>query len=315
MDFENRTFIFVIGAPRSGTTWLHNMIADHDAVFSLNGSNTFLQKYILPLENEYSREKFNFANRGFTRGLPSKLNQTEFQLLLSDFIRRFYKIIPKDKEFYVEKATDITSEIHRIKKYIPNSKFIHIIRDGRNQTLSEVKLRRKYGTPFGVKGIYEGAVRWKKQVEEARKNASAFSFDVLEVKYEDLFNNTELHLGRIFKHIGIACDAHILNMICSKYNYNVNPVSNPMSSLVNPDGKPVQVYEDEMSLSDRALFEYLTGNLLKSLGYTDKHLLNNKALFAFTKFIKIPCYFLKLFISKQQVKIKRRLKLIISRMS
>ena len=315
MDFENRTFIFVIGAPRSGTTWLHNMIAEHSDVYSLNGSNTFLHKYILPLEEEYSKEKCYFKDQGFTRGLPSKLSQTEFEKLLSDFIRRFYEVIPTDKEFYVEKATDITSKIRKIRKYLPNSKFIHIIRDGRNQTLSEVKLRNKYGPPFGVKDIYTGAVRWKQQIEEARINSSAFSSDVLEIKYEDLFTNTELNLSKIFKHIGIPFDAQTLNTICSKFNYNVNPLSTPMSSLVNSDGKPIQVYENEMSLSDKALFEYFAGDLLKSLGYSDNHLLNNKVLFAFTKFIKIPSYFLKLFISKQQVKIRRKLKWIFARIS
>ena len=37
-------FVFVIGVPRSGTTWLHQMIAAHDDCVSLNGSNTFLQQ-------------------------------------------------------------------------------------------------------------------------------------------------------------------------------------------------------------------------------------------------------------------------------
>ncbi len=289
----NTTFVFIIGVPRSGTSWLYEMISAHDDVFSLNGSNTFLHQYIFPLEEKYNREKQIFTDRGFSRGIPSKLSKNEFEKLISDYIRRFYDFLPEKQQYYVEKATDITSELHKIRKYIPNSKFIHIIRDGRNSTISRIKNRIAYGRPFGVSDVYEGAIGWKQQIEEARQNSSEFSSDILEVRYEDLLNNPEHYLGKIFQHIGLIFEQQTISNICNKFHHKTKLISNPNSSIVNSDGKPAQVYEIEMSKVNQALFEYLAGDLLKSLDYKNENLLNNRIFLIYIKYFKLPVYFAK----------------------
>ena len=293
MRIENSNFIFIIGAPRSGTTWLHKMISAHEDVFSLNGSNTFLQVYIFPLENIYNREKTIFADKGFTRGLPSKLSESQFLSLMTDFIKRFYEILPRDKKYYVEKATDLTSEIHKIKKYIPYSKFVHIIRDGRNETISEIKLRKKYGAPFGSKDVYTGAMRWKKQVEEARMNSSNFLSDVIEIKYEDLLKNTEFFLEKIFKHIGLNCEKKDIIQISEEYHYKNSKVSNPTTEVADSKGNPFKAFAKEMNIFEQALFEHIAGDLLESLGYKTKKLMNNPFYYVYVNFLYIPFYHLK----------------------
>jgi hypothetical protein len=284
------TFIFVIGAPRSGTTWLHKMIAEHPDIYSLNGSNTFLQGYIFPLLEKYKNEKRVFTERDFTRGLPSKLNEEEWEKIIHDFIHRFYSVIPDNFKYYVEKATDLTSEIGNIKKFIPNSKFIHIIRDGRNASISEVKLRKKYGSPFGIEDIYQGAIKWKKQIEEARLNAKDFENDVLEIKYEDLFKDRKLYLKRIFNHIGLDDNETIINSINNKFNYKSNPVSMPTTKITGKNGELFNTYMAEMDKTKQALFEYLAGDLLKALGYPVKNYANKKLVKMYIKRIYIPTY-------------------------
>lgn len=308
----NTTFIFIIGVPRSGTSWLFEMISAHHDVFALNGSNTFLHQYIFPLEDKYVLEKQIFTERGFSRGLPSKLSKDEFEKLISDFIGRFYDFLPERQPYYVEKATDITSQLQKIRKYIPNSKFIHIIRDGRNSTISRIKNRKAHGRPFGVGDIYEGAVGWKKQIEEARQNSSGFSSDVLEVKYEDLLKNPEHYLAEIFQHIGLIYEKQIISNICNKFHYKTKLVSNPNSSIVNSDGKPAQVYEFEMSKTNQALFEYIAGDLLKSLGYINQSLLHNRFYLIYIKYFKLPVYFTKKRLFKIKIVLIKFLKQIFS---
>lgn len=321
MNLDTDTFIFVIGVPRSGTTWLFDMIAAHDDVVSLNGSNTFLQQYVFPLKTRYHRERETFTQKGFTRGLPSKLSESEFEKLILGFIQSFYERLPANRGFYVEKATDLTSEIHKIRKYMPNSKFVHVIRDGRNSTLSRIKNRKSLGKPFGVKDLHEGATSWRKQILEARENSAGFSADMIEVKYEDLLKDPEHYLGLIFRHVGLARDEKKIAEICRQFDFNNRPVSNPTSPIANSSGDPWQPYKSEMSISEQAYFEYLAGDMLQSLGYLNKQLLANKKLRVYIKYIRVPGHFINAEISliRQDLtnvfkRIFRIIKLVFSRL-
>ncbi len=123
----------------------------------------------------YNYEKNTFQKKGFNRGLPSKINQYEFNLLLSDYIHTFYNSIPNQFNFYVEKATDLTSKINIIKEFLPNSKYIHIIRDGRNQVISEIKLRKKNGIPFGTsKHLYWSKSKVESKLKRSKKQLLKF---------------------------------------------------------------------------------------------------------------------------------------------
>jgi len=259
------------------------------------------------LINIYDGEKKVFTDRGFTRGLPSKINKNDFDGLISDFIGRFYNFLPKNQKYYVEKATDITSEIHKIKKFIPNSKFIHIIRDGRNATISEIKLRKKHGAPMGIEDLYTGALKWQMQIEEAQTNSSQFSSDILEVKYEDLFNNTKFHLREIFEHIGLHNESSEINRICNKYSYKTNTVSMPTSVVAKENGELFNAYLSEMNKMDQALFEFLAGKTLDKLGYPNQNLLDNKFIWFYIKFLRIPVYGL----GKKTTLVYRKLKRLI----
>lgn len=287
MNIETDTFVFVIGVPRSGTTWLFDMIASHEAIASLKGSNTFLQSYVFPLENIYQWEKRMFLDKGFSRGLPSKFSPDDFEEFIRLSIKSFYARVPGDYRFYVEKATDLTSVLHKIRKYIPKSKFVHIIRDGRNCTVSRIKNRNKYGPPFGVDSVHEGAVTWKNQILEARKNTSGFSADVLEIRYEDLLRDPVNLLQKIFSHIGLETDSESIARIARENDFRNRPVSNPTSGVITPHGEPAQPYEREMSRIEVAYFEYLAGDLLESLGYPCQHLLDNRIVHFYVRYAKI----------------------------
>lgn len=271
LNIQRPIFVFVIGAPRSGTTWLHKMIADHGDICSLEGSNTFLQKYILPFESIYTREKQTFYDKGFTRGLPSKLDWSELEKLVGAYIGLFYDNFAVGESYYVEKATDLTAYIHRIKFYIPNAKFIHIVRDGRNQTLSEMKLRHKYGSPFGIDSIHNGARRWKQQVQEVHQNADGFKQDLYEVKYEDMLVNTPHYLTEIFRFIGCEVDSSIVEGISAKFDYRNKPVSMPTTPIKGASGQATQIFESEMTRSQQIVFEHYAGDLLHEMGYPVKY--------------------------------------------
>lgn len=307
MEVSSKQFVFVIGAPRSGTTWLHKMIDAHEDVFSLNGSNTFLQRYLFPLQALYDQEKEQFDDKGFTRGLPSKLDQDAFDDLIKGMIHKFYEIIPADARVYVEKATDLTSEIAKIKKYIPSAKFVHIVRDGRNEVLSEMKLQKKYGPPFGIGDLFHGARRWKRQVTEVAALSKDFSDDVLEVRYEDLFSETEVWLSKIFEHVGLPFTEQSVREISNEYNYKKTSVSTPTTSLADSTGRPLNAFQKEMNVFDLALFQFLAGDALQLFGYRLEPVPVGRLLSVYSKWISVPAYVMKGVFIKQLRLTRRKL--------
>ncbi|QIA08522.1 sulfotransferase family protein [Draconibacterium halophilum] len=299
------TFIFIIGAPRSGTTWLHKMISEHPEVSTFNGSNTFLQGYIFPLIEKYKHEKKEFTERGFTRGLPSKITQKQLNSLIIEYIRIFYQFIPENKQYYVEKATDLTSELNSIKYFIPNSKFIHIVRDGRNAVLSEVKIHKKY--EIGIDNILLGAKKWVSQILDVREYQSKHNQDIIEIKYEDLFQNTNLYLTRIFDFLGVSNETGLVTKISEKYNYKRNMVSMPTNNRLSFSDGLFNTYKKEMNYFELTLFEYLASDILKDFGYE----VDNKRISFISnrliKYVVIPYfntkYFLKILAKKIKIKL------------
>ncbi|MBK6409422.1 MAG: sulfotransferase [Flavobacteriales bacterium] len=53
---SDKQFLFVVGAPRSGTTWLHHMLAEHPDVASMEPELTVFS-YLHLWEQRFQREK------------------------------------------------------------------------------------------------------------------------------------------------------------------------------------------------------------------------------------------------------------------
>ncbi|HEY8185271.1 MAG TPA: sulfotransferase, partial [Pyrinomonadaceae bacterium] len=83
----------------------------------------------------------------------------------------------------------------KIRKVIPEARFIHIIRDGRDAALS---LRRMWFSPGWE--IETQAAYWRRCVLAARK-AGLGRADYCEVRYEDLVLNTRETLKAICKFV------------------------------------------------------------------------------------------------------------------
>ena len=166
-----------------------------------------------------------------------------------------------------------------------------------------MKNRKKYGSPFGIESVHEGAVTWKSQILEARQNSIEFSADVLEVRYEDLLKDPAHHLRIIFDHIGLEANSGYIMDIARQNDYKTRPVSNPTSEVRTPHGEPAQPYENEMTRTEIAYFEYLAGELLESLGYPCKRLLENKGILCYIRFVKNRGRLIK----KELIEIRRAL--------
>lgn len=204
--------IFLVGAPRSGTTILQSLLAAHPEIISFPESKFF--HYLLYEE--------------FATKLPSRLetffrdeiNRPEF---LHDFDNSqkdenkaawFVRIldglaVEENKSIWLEKTPEHIYFIQDIQRLVPDAKFIHILRNGMDTIASLYEATRTFSNLWGGVWDLEHCIeRWKDAVLISHKyvNESRHMF----VKYEELIDNKNLVLAGICDFIGIEYDAAML---------------------------------------------------------------------------------------------------------
>jgi hypothetical protein len=268
--------VFVVGCPRSGTTLLYNILQSSGgfAVY-LAESNVF--NLLVPRFGDLSvranREKLVDA------WLQSKLFRASFldareirAKVLSecrnggDFLRIVMQEIARTQG--VHRWADNSPEelLHAvtIKKSLPDAVFIHIIRDGRDVSLSLDARPHKWIRPFRwdrqnsllVTGIF-----WEWMVQGGRAQGRKLGGDYLEVRFEDLQADPHATLGKIGEFIQHDLDYDRILRV------GIGSVSEPNTSFKDDSGGPVGRWKKKISPEKLAMFEGLVGSTLRDLDY------------------------------------------------
>jgi hypothetical protein len=271
---QEKRFVFIIGSPRSGTSWLQTMLASHPKVVS-TVETTMYSAYLSPLLKAYQAEKDNINKGRWTKGLPHLINESDFHSFLIGLLDKAYDTILAQKpeaDYVLDKAPENTFFIDTICHFIPKAKLIHIIRDGRDVVCSMRNVKRKVG--HQTENITKGAALWKRSVETAR-SFGATSDNYIEINYEDLLSNGESELNRVFE----FCDINITDSDCTDLIETFS-FKNMRKHRPTPDpnvkanrghyhkGKP-GTWTEELSEKDLMDFCEVAGNLLVGLGYAD----------------------------------------------
>ena len=268
--------VFVVGCPRSGTTLLYNMLlsAGGFAVY-LAESNAF--NLLVPrfgdLGIRANREKLIDA------WLQSKLFRASFldaqeirDKVLSecrnggDFLRIVMQEVARTQG--VQRWADNSPEelLHAvdIKKTIPDALFVHIIRDGRDVSLSLDARPHRWIRPFwfdrhnslAVAGIF-----WEWMVQRGRKQCEALGNDYMEVRFEDLKADPHTTLEKLGQFIQHDLDYDRILRV------GIGSVREPNTSFKDDPGSPVGRWKKKISPEKLAMFEGLVGSTLRDLGY------------------------------------------------
>ena len=143
-----------------------------------------------------------------------------------------------------------------------NSKFVHIIRDGRDVASSYLKMGR-YDT------ILEAASRWIKSIELAKSFGSKINGNYMELRYEDLVTKPEDSIKKVCDFIDISYDSGMLDhtkqveKLGDTNKQHHSNLSKPISS--DSIGK----WKNNLSESDQKSITQLLSNHLQRLGYVD----------------------------------------------
>jgi hypothetical protein len=168
----------------------------------------------------------------------------------------------RDKGRWGDKTPRYVQHIPFLASLFPNSRFVHIIRDGRNVALSYADV------PFGPKTVARAAALWADRVGAGVREGRALGEDrYLELRYEDLVSDVEDRVRSLCDFLDLTFEREML-----EYTERGASDALPRARLYNPHvaEKPipsVRSWEEQMPDAHVEIFEAVAGDLLTGLGY------------------------------------------------
>lgn len=286
---------FVLGVGRSGTTMLRLMLDAHSQL-------------AIPQETGFAEE----IERRLSAGTPLAEaalgaisdcdNSSSFGLSTDDLAGAFADLPPGDRDgagtglalraFYSlyarsqgktragDKTPIHTGHIVRLHRHLPEARFVHLIRDGRDVATS---IRDLWFAPS--RDLAALARWWRETIAVARNQARDLPPGTyLEVRYEELILNPESELLRICAFLDLPFEPQML-----AFHTRAQGRLAEMQAVRRPDGRLVITAEERhrqhrlthepprperigrfrnvLSRSEISAFEAEAGALLRALGY------------------------------------------------
>jgi hypothetical protein len=287
---------FVVGANRSGTTLLRLMLDAHPRL-AIPPETHFVPELIAHLDQgqatpETALRLINaqreWKDFGFSEGELLERFRALPRLDAEGVIRTFFEAYAErhGKERWGDKTPGYMMHMKAIQKVIPEARFVHLIRDGRDVALSRMDQRRRRG--LDGPPAEQVARQWSKRIAKARKQAPRLRH-YMEARYEDLVLETEATLRRICEFADLEFDtvmlhyheraeqrlSEMVNELPAKGRRPHQPARHRLDihalTKEPPRSDRVERWKTRMSEDERASFEAVAGALLGELGYEREH--------------------------------------------
>jgi hypothetical protein len=284
---------FVVGVGRSGTTLLRLMLDAHPEL-TIPPETHFVPELIRAADKrgasperiaEIMISQRQWADFGLDADeLRGRLAVLE-PLDAAGALRAFYGLyaVRADKPRWGDKTPIYVEHMREIEAALPEARFVHLIRDGRDVALS--RIRRALDEPPPAGRI---ARNWKRRIGAARKRARKLGH-YLELRYEDLVTETEASLRRVCEFVELPYDAAMLDYhhragerlselagdLPARGSKARRPGSERLAAHAlatePPREERIGAWREQMSPADVAAFEDAAGGLLDELGYELSH--------------------------------------------
>jgi len=283
---------FIVGSPRSGTTLLRLMLDAHPQL-AIPPETGFVPE-LARLRGTGTDLRAAFFAR-ITRDQGLEGSWTDFALSAADLraeldaiepfdiaagLRAFYRLYAArfGKPRYGEKTPLYGRHLRLIAGLLPEARFIHLIRDGRDAAVS---LRRQWFSPGRL--IERQAWYWRRNIERTRRQAAGCAH-YLELRYEHLVTEPEAALRSVCGFLELDYDAAMLRhaeTAAGRLNEHHGRIADDGRTLLAsaarrqqqahsarpPDGSKIGAWRQALRRDEQWRFRLIAGGLLDELGY------------------------------------------------
>jgi len=257
---KNYEQLFIIGAPRSGTTYLASLlehsrfrtpIETHYIVKYWNRLINYqpiknqknLSRLIKKISKERPIQQHNLKLDPIEISQSLTSNNTYYQLVNEINVRL---VKNETKNSWGDKTPHYLRNLETLIKIFPDAYYIFIVRDGRDVALSLLE------KPWGPNNVFSCASYWAELNENFINHRNKIPNEkLLCIKYEELISQPSKQITEIFNFI----------------NEDREALDNALASFTKPKSRNSEKWKAKLSLKQKKIFEAEAGSTLQRFNY------------------------------------------------
>lgn len=293
--------LFVVGCPRSGTTWVSFLLAEHPAVVTFQHAKLF--EYLFHMRKWYKNKAwFSFVVGANARGngdggaagatgtgpgaetlepegsqpqgrvgvrLAHLLPKSDYLDLLSQLVREiFARVASVDPD--VQMVLDKTPENGRfapfISRLLPDAYFLHVVRDPRSVFCSHRAASKGWAKMEFPTRAADSAGYWKREVKACLR-IEQLTERYKMIRYEDLQEDAPRVLEEVADWLGLPLEPGFAERAveaCAKQK-----MRRSLDRVLPGDfvRTAPTTWRDELTRGEVRAIEYIAGDLMSEVGY------------------------------------------------
>lgn len=243
--------IFVLGAPRSGTTLVQRILAVNPRCFTIPGETALFTR-----RNLFTQPKrFDLSER---QTAVLYRDSSDVVNLLENAVAVLTQADPA-RDIFIEKTPQHVFHIPFIRKYFPNGRIINMVRDGRDCFCSA----QSHTWIPQRSSVWEFARYWRSCIRAADR---AGDEEMMSVRYEDLTAEPERTVRQMMEFVDLPFDARQLE--ASAIGDDRRSEADVFRRLKEPvDKASCERWRAELSPRQVATFNQIASAELSAWGY------------------------------------------------
>ncbi|MDH5179254.1 MAG: tetratricopeptide repeat protein [Gammaproteobacteria bacterium] len=204
--------VFIVGFPRSGTTLLEKILAAHSQVAAC-GELMFINETTDKLAARSGE------NAGYPAVLlePGKVDTAVLEQLRKHYLDRVAQqgVLQQGDKLFTDKMPHNLAYLGMINMLFPKAAIIHIVRHPMDVCLSSYMANLTHGNRY-TSCMTDIATHYAGMMETAEHYKSVLDMRYLELRYEDLVDQTEEYAHRVLEFVGLPWEDACLEFYKSK---------------------------------------------------------------------------------------------------
>ena len=265
--------VFLVGMPRSGTTWITWLLTHHPQVVTLRHSGLF---FCFDHLRQWWQRPVKYTNGerlgegGYeTASTADLLEEGELAQLLRRTASHVYTKLAHDAPnalAIVDQTPEHIAQMPFIRSVFPEARFLHIVRDPRAVYSSIRRAADSWAAPGSFpRNPIQIARRWRRLLEGARALRESDA-DLFELSYETALEAPERELARLHEWIGLESDADMVQRCV-----DASSIDSLRKNAKAPSGffrrGSASGWREELKTSEIRAIEHEAGDEMRAWGY------------------------------------------------